>query len=143
MTEAVHHNDVPTESTESHRNMVRLVAEELIRMGYQVQADHIDWPDGTPVAQVEGYKPDILAFQGSRVVFIQVETCSTYRDTKVGYPLSVFSQKGSAWIVIPTACGPKSNPLLYMRDALRDWGLTNVKIGTCDPETGTVQLPKM
>ncbi|MDR6227221.1 hypothetical protein [Desmospora profundinema] len=141
MTETIH-VDRATTFTDQHHDMIRLVAKELVRKGFQVQADHVDWPDGPPMAAVDGYKPDILAFRESRVVFVQVETCSTYRKSKVGHPLSVFSQKGAAWVVIPTACGKKSNPVLYMRDALRDWALTNVKIGTCDLLSGKVELPK-
>lgn len=133
-----------TEQTHSdqHHDMVRLVANALVRKGYQVQANHIDWPDGQPQVAFEGYKPDLMAFRESKVVFVQVETCSTYQSTKVGYPLSVFSQKGTAWIIIPSHCENESNPLLYMRDSLRDWGLSGVKIGTCNPDTGEVDLPK-
>ncbi|PTM59144.1 hypothetical protein [Desmospora activa] len=141
MTEQTY-SDQSISTPNQHHHAVQLVANALVRKGYQVQAHHIDWPDGSPRVAIEGYKPDLMAFRESKVIFVQVETCSTYRSSKVGHPLSLFSQKGTAWIIIPFHCGNRDNPLLYMREALRDWGLSGVKIGTYNPESGQVDLPK-
>ncbi|MFC4078030.1 hypothetical protein [Salinithrix halophila] len=127
---------------EKHNRMVEAVAKELVRKGFLIKADSIEWSDGVPPVLGENFKPDIIAFKDSIFHIIEVETCSTFQSAETAHQLQIFSGKGKTTVIVPTVCRSRTDLVLKMRESLREWGLQSVKIGTCDPATGKVELPR-
>lgn|GEM_PF-3145563 len=137
----------PADSQKNHDNMVRYVANDLKKRGYKVLADHIDWPNGAP-DEVNGYIPDIVAASNNNGNFImEVETCSSYADEHTREQLNAFSKVAgyTTYVIIPNVCtnnGKNFDPAPDIHECLRKWRLQSVRVGICDPFTGTIDYNK-
>lgn len=131
----------PPDSQANHDKMVRYVAKDLVAKGYNVLADGINWPKGTP-PEINGYIPDITATKNNLLLIFEVETCPTYDNDHTRAQLSAFSRRSTTYIIVPPVCvnnGKEYDPVPDVKECLIKWGLTSVRIGTCNPHTGKIQ----
>lgn len=132
-----------SDSQTNHDKMVSYIANSLKRNGYLVKADHISWVDGSP-DEINNFCPDISASKSGNSFIIEVETCPTYKDIHTREQLSAFiqSKKGTVYMMVPHSCvrnGEAYDHISEIKDTLKSWGLTSVKIGTCNPFNGTIK----
>lgn len=130
----------PPASQVNHDKIIRYIANNLVS-NYTVRADHINWPSGSP-SEINGYIPDITATDGKSFFIIEVETCPTYGDNHTKDQLTAFNKAtGTTYIIVPITCernGKNYDPVPEVKQVLKSWGLTNVKVGTCDLSTGKI-----
>jgi len=111
---------------------------------YYVKADHIDWKQGSP-DEINGYIPDISASKQYQLLVFEIESCSTYNDDHTKAQLTAFSKSYITYIIVPPVCirdGKKYDPVPEVKKCLKDWGLTSVRVGTCNPFTGKIEYNK-
>lgn len=124
----------------SHDNMVRYIANDLVSRGYSVRADHINWPEGS-FRELNGYIPDVTAIDNNSSLVFEIETCLTYNDEHAKEKLTAFDKKAGTYIIIPPVCSRDNNnddPVAEVKQILKNWGLFFVRVGTCEPFTGTI-----
>ncbi|WGV58370.1 hypothetical protein QIH01_23255 [Brevibacillus brevis] len=130
-----------SEDQSYHDRILTILVNDLVSQGYTVKADHIGWPNGSP-GEINGYIPDVIATNGSSTFIFEVEDCTSYKSSHTKDQLTAFSKSAATFVVIPNVClnneGNRYNPSPDMRQTLDSWGLTSVRIATCDPDTRAV-----
>jgi Holliday junction resolvase len=124
----------------NHDNMVRYIANDLVTRGYSVRADHINWPIGS-FREIDGYIPDITAIDNNTSLIFEIETCLTYNDDHTREKLTAFDKRAGTYIIVPpmySSHNKNHNPVAEVKQILEKWGLFLVRVGTCDPFTGTI-----
>ena len=123
-----------------HDKMVKIIAKHYYTNGYQVKADHIGWPDGSPAA-INSHIPDVVAVFGSNTnspdkKIIEVETCGTYADQHTKEQLKAFTKDHSAtvYLFVPPEC------YIQAKQQVHKWGLQRVMVGYCNTMTGLVRV---
>jgi Holliday junction resolvase len=131
----------PHASQTNHDKMIRYIANSLKNSGYTVKADHIGCHDGSPEV-INDYIPDITASKGGQYFILEVETCPTYNDTHTKEQLADFSKMGTTYMMVPHSCQRDGKPYDHISEiklTLKQWELSSVKIGTCNPFDGTIK----
>jgi hypothetical protein len=131
----------PANSQSNHDKMVKYIANSLKSQGYIVKADHIGWENGSP-EEIYNYIPDITASKNGQFFIFEVETCPTYKDVHTKEQLSSFSKKGTTYMMVPHACNRNSKTydhISEIKQTLKQWELSSVKIGTCNPFDGEIK----
>ena len=132
------------ESQSNHDKMVRYIANDLQSRGYYVRADHIPWNNGKP-DEIDGYIPDVTASSQGQFLIFEIETCPTYDDEHTRKQLTAFSNHSTTFIIVPNSCQRNNqsfDPVPEVKQCLRNWGLTSVRVGTCNPFNGEIDYNK-
>lgn len=130
-------------SQKRHDQMVRIIAEDQDQKGYEVKADDIDWKDGKP-RKISGHIPDIVIMKDKIKTVIEVETCTTFKDTlHTKEQIKGFAKRNVTHVFVPHSCMQKEekmDPVDKLRNTLDSWNLSKVKIGTCNLRTGELEF---
>lgn len=131
-------------SQDKHDIIVKYITNDLVSKGYSVLADHINWPQGSP-DEINGYIPDVTASKRNAFLVFETETCPTYKDDHTKEQLTAFNKKGTTYIIVPSVClrdNKEYDPVPEVKETLRNWDLSSVGVGTCDPFTGKIEYDK-
>ncbi|WP_171643823.1 hypothetical protein [Paenibacillus phytorum] len=77
-----------------HDDSILFLAEELVKRGYNVLADHGSWPLSNQPIAINGYKPDIIAMNSFERCIYEVETSKSYQSRYTVNQLVSFNMKG-------------------------------------------------
>ncbi len=126
-----------------HVEVIQKLADGLLKLNYDVRADHIDWFNGPP-PNINGHIPDVLATGEDEKFIIEVETASTYFEEYTQKELKSFAEEPAVcWIIVPKHCAASNanaqDPVRKIKMLLAKWGLAEkVKVGMFNPLTREV-----
>lgn len=111
---------MPRESDEIHKNLIKAMVGVLVKQGFEVKADHIDYEGGAPDSY-GGKIPDIFAIKnGKKKIFVEAETCDSISLDHTKEQCQIFSDKigFEFWIIAPKEC------INELKSQLKEWKIT-------------------
>ncbi|GAA2775392.1 MULTISPECIES: hypothetical protein [Bacillati] len=119
------------EAQSVHNRMVRSTAEQLVREGFEVFADHIGWSGGTPI-EVDGYRPDIIAIKNRQMYLLEVETMDSYNKEHCISQISAFSKAlPETHVILPAGYMSTQYAIPYLKYTMAKRNIS-AHIGTCN-----------
>lgn len=128
----------PDKVTQSQ--MIWHIAAMLSCKGYNIRARHEHWPAAPPYL-IDNHRPDIIAYRPGEVrpLIFEVATCNFTADRTMKDRLLAFRNHGRVFVIVPFFCENNRDirsPVAAVKKILCDWGMAEITVGTCNPESG-------